>query len=351
MGKQEVLFYENKGWGISVLNRPEALNALNLDMVRMLSARLKRWQETPGLNGVVIRGEGRAFCSGGDIKGLLKAVKNNNHALVRDFFREEYSLNRQIRLFPKFYVALLDGIVMGGGAGISIHGVYRIATENTLFAMPETGIGFFPDVGASYFLSRLPGQTGMFLALTGSRIGASDMVYLGLATHCVPSSRIDDVLEALINCDLHEMACREVDPIIKDFSVDPGPSGIKSHRKIIDQCFGESSVERIVGALEEQNDKWAHDIRKEMLSKSPTSLKVTFKLLRNGRELDFDSALKMEYRLSQRMVYHNDYFEGVSSTVIDKSKRPLWDPPSLDTVHDDTVDSLFAPLPEGELEF
>ncbi len=351
MQQGEVLFYEENNWGIIELNRPESLNALNLNMVRRLSSRLAKWEHSADIKGIIIRGKGRAFCAGGDIKSLLEAVKSGNHTLVRDFFREEYSLNRQIHLFPAFYVAFLDGIVMGGGAGISIHGVYRVVTENTLFAMPETGIGFFPDVGASYFLPRLPGQTGMFLALTGSRIGAADMIYLGLATHYVQSNRHEGLAEALMNCESHEMVCREVDPIIREFTSDPGPSKLAEYRDIIDRCFGKNSVEEIVDALDNENHKWASDIRREMLRKSPTSLKVTFRLLKEAKGLDLDSALKTEYRLSQRIVYHNDYLEGVSSIVVDKSKPPGWDPPTLEMVTDEEINSFFEPLPGGELEF
>ncbi len=351
MQEDEIIFHEDNDWGTVLLNRPGALNALNLNMVRRLSKQLVQWERLSSLKGVIIEGKGRAFCAGGDIRSLLEAVKRRNHSLIEGFFREEYLLNRQIHLYPKFYVALLDGIVMGGGAGLSIHGVYRVVTEKTLFAMPETGIGFFPDVGASYFLNRLPGETGMFLALTGSRIGGEDMVYLGLATHYTFSEQVGKLKEALLNCELHEATCSEVEPIISTFSKTPPPAELSRYQDIIDRCFGKESVEEIVDALDAEKEKWATDVRNEILKKSPTSLKITFRLLQEARNLDFDSALRLEYRLSQRIVYGNDYSEGVSAIVIDKNRRPRWSPASLEKVSEKLVDSFFDPLPNGELEF
>jgi len=292
--KDEVISQEKKNWGIVKLNRPKALNALNLNMVRMLFAGLKQWETLPEIKGVIIKGDGRAFCAGGDIKELLGAVENSS-ALIKDFFREEYMLNRQIHLYPKFYIACLDGIVMGGGAGLSIHGAYRIVTERTVFAMPETGIGFFPDVGASYFLSRLPGETGMFLGLTGTRIGAGDMVYLGLGTHYVPSEKIGELENALLNCELHGSVCQEVEPIINEFAEKPPDADLVRYRDVIDRCFGKNSLEGIIKALADENNPWASKVLEELRKKSPTGLKVTFRLIRKGKDLDFDSSLKLEY--------------------------------------------------------
>lgn len=344
--EDEVIFQEKKNWGIVKLNRPKALNALNLNMVRMLFAGLKQWETLPEIKGVIIKGEGRAFCAGGDIKELLGAVENSS-ALIKDFFRDEYMLNRQIHLYPKVYVACLDGIVMGGGAGLSIHGAYRIVTERTVFAMPETGIGFFPDVGASYFLSRLPGETGMFLGLTGTRIGAGDMVYLGLGTHYVPSEKIGELENALLNCKLHEAVCREVEPIINEFAKKPPDADLVQYREVIDRCFGKDSVEGIIMALSNEDNPWALKVLEELRKKSPTSLKVTYRLIREGKNLDFDSSLRLEYRLSQRMVRHKDYYEGVYAIVVDKTHTPMWEPNSLEKVSDDFIESFFEPLPDG----
>ena len=346
---KEVLFCETNDWGLIILNRPKALNALNLNMIREISDVLIRWKDVESLKGIIIRGKGRAFCAGGDIKELLKASRSNS-SLIKDFFREEYLLNRQIHLYPKFYISFLDGIVMGGGAGISIHGAYRIVTERTLFAMPETGIGFFPDVGAGYFLSRLPGETGMFLGLTGTRIGAGDMIDLGLGTHFVLSEQIGELESGLLKCELHEAACQEVEPIIRGFSRKPPDSQLAPYREVIDRCFGENSLEDVINALNREKNVWATRIVEELMKKSPTSLKVTFRLIRDAKKLDFDSALRLEYRLSQRMVKHVDYHEGVYAIVIDKAHKPKWEPGSIEKVSDEFVDSLFEPL-DDELTF
>ncbi len=234
----EILFDKINDWGIVELNRPRALNALNLNMVRAFSAKLDRWEKDQKVKGVIIKGTGRAFCAGGDV-----------HAL--------------------FYIAILNGITMGGGAGLSLHGAYRIVTKNTLFAMPETGIGFFPDVGGTYFLPRLPGQMGMFLGLSGFHIGPSDMILLGLATNYVPSEKISALESSLINCHLHHSACEEVGPIIKSFSEDPDPALLSEYQDIINRCFSEDSVEEIIFCLKEKQSDWAKQIDNNSLPNVP----------------------------------------------------------------------------------
>ncbi|MGE0095879.1 MAG: enoyl-CoA hydratase/isomerase family protein [Alphaproteobacteria bacterium] len=341
----EILFEMKGGVGLVTLNRPRALNALTLAMVRVLDARLRAWASESEVRCVVIRGAGdRAFCAGGDIRALYDSGRSKSDTLTADFYREEYRLNRLIKRYPKPYVALIDGVVMGGGVGVSVHGSHRIATERTLFAMPETGIGLFPDVGGSYFLPRCPGRVGFYLGLTGARIGAADCVYAGIATHHVPTGDLDELVDALCEGGA-------VTETLARFVADPGISSLARDRADIDRCFAATSVEAIQEALEIDGSAWAKIARAAMDEKSPMCEKVTLRQLERGAAMPFEDCMVMEFRLSQRAMAAHDFYEGVRAAVIDKDRAPKWRPASLAEVCESDVEAWFLPLPGGDLEF
>lgn len=332
--------------GVITLNRPKALNALTLDAVRAMRAALDAWVHDPAVTRVVIEGAGeKAFCAGGDIRKLVEAGKAGRRAEAEAFWREEYELNALIESYPKPYVALIDGIVMGGGVGVSLHGSHRVAGERFLFAMPEVGIGFFPDVGASWVLPRLPGRTGLYLALTGARLKQADALALGLATHAVGATAMAEIRAGLI-------AGEDVDSLLGRFLHDPGPAAIERSAATIDACFGEGSVEAIVAALERTaaaGDAPAQEILDLMRGKSPTSQKIAFEQMRRGAGLSFPEAMRMEFRIVSRILDGHDFFEGVRAVLIDKDHAPRWAPARLEDVTPDMVEAYFAPLGEREL--
>lgn len=343
----EVLFEAKGGVGLITLNRPQALNALTLAMVRALDARLRAWASDPAVRCVVIQGAGdRAFCAGGDIRALYDSGKSKSGTLTADFYREEYRLNRLIKRYPKPYVALIDGVVMGGGVGVSVHGSHRIATERTLFAMPETGIGLFPDVGGSYFLPRCPGRVGFYLGLTGARIKAADCLYAGIATHHVPFGALDELVDAL-----RRNPDGMVTDIVTRFATTVGAASLESDYAAMDRCFSAPTVEAIQAALEIDGSEWAKGARTAMGEKSPTCEKVALRQLERGATLPFEDCMVMEFRLSQRAMAAHDFYEGVRAAVIDKDRAPKWRPASLADVSEDDVAAWFAPLPGGDLNF
>lgn len=343
-GMDDILFETRGALGLVTLNRPKALNALTLDMIYALTDRLGEWAEDLNIAAVLVHGAGeKAFCAGGDIRALYQQGAAGEE-FARRFFRDEYRLNRMIYRYPKPYVALIDGIAMGGGVGVSVHGSHRVVCDTTLFAMPETGIGMFPDVGGSYFLPRCPGEIGMFLGLVGKGLKAADCLYAGIAEANVPLSRHDELVAALAGG-------QDVDAALAALHEDPGPAPMGEHRGTIDRCFAGGSVQRIAAALAAEGTSWAEAIRDEMLRKSPFALSVAHRQLRRGRELDFEDCMAMEYRVSQRVVHSHDFREGVRAVIIDKDQNPDWDPPSLAEVEDSAVEACFAPLAEGELTF
>lgn len=338
----DVLFERRGALGLITLNRPQALNALTLAMIHAMTRQLEAWAGDAGVAAVLIHGAGdKAFCAGGDIRAL---VEPDNAAYIKGFFADEYRLNRLIFRYPKPYVALIDGIAMGGGVGVSVNGGLRIATEATLFAMPETGIGMFPDVGGSYFLPRCPGETGMYLGLTGARLGAADCLYAGIADgHVAPAK------QAVM---IERMAAGEApDAVLRDLSGPPDAAPLAEQRAAIDRCFGGDSVEEIVVALEQESGVWAVRTLEALESKSPFALKVALRQLRLGRALDFEACMAMEYRLSQRVVPGHDFREGVRAAVVDKDRAPRWQPQTLAAVSEEMVVACFAPLGENELVF
>jgi enoyl-CoA hydratase len=311
---------------------------------------LAAWAADGKVHAVVLSGAGeRAFCAGGDVRAVWQAGKAKQD-LTASFFRLEYRMNRRIKTLPKPHIALLDGVTMGGGVGISVHGSHRIATERTLIAMPETGIGLFPDVGATYFLSRLPGGLGLYLGLTGVRMKAADAVYAGFATDYVPSARLDKLMSALGAA--KKASNEDLTALIREFAEEPGPAPLASKRAAIGRCFMQETLDDVLDALTHEPDDWSDETLKILKTRcSPTSLKVTFEALRRASKMDFDAAMVMEYRLSQAFMAGHDFYEGIRALLIDKDNKPAWDPATLGGVTKDIVEAHFVSPAAGELTF
>lgn len=333
----DILFETQGAAGLITLNRPKALNSLNLDMVRAMRAQLKAWESDPAIGCVVIRGAGdRAFCAGADIRALRQSsIEGTSYAL--DFLREEYLLNSLIKHYPKPYISLIRGICMGGGMGLSVHGGYRIASSSAIFAMPETAIGFFPDVGGSYFLARCPGQLGLYFGLTGERLNATDAIYARLATHWIPSDEWPVLLEALANGD-------DPNDLFSEMGRRPQNSPLSERRTKIDRIFGTTSVEDILTLLDRDDKEWSHDCAALMRTRSPSSLKIAYGQIRNGKQLSFDDCMKMEFRIAHRITKSADFVEGVRAVIVDKDNAPKWQPATLEAVSDSAVQAYFEPV-------
>jgi enoyl-CoA hydratase len=351
MGAAEEILFERRGrLAIVTLNRPKALNALSQGMCQALFDGFQSWQDDSGTQVVVIKGEGeRAFCAGGDIRAIYDLLDAAGAEAAVGFYALEYPMNARLHRFAKPYVALLDGITMGGGVGVSVHGSHRVATERTLFAMPETGIGFFPDVGATYVLPRLGGGLGLYLGLTGARLKAADCLEAGLATHYVPGGRLPALEQALAEADLSGDAHAAVDAVLGQFAGDPGPSFLAELRPCIDACFDQPSLAAVLDALAREETGWGRAELDQLGSKSPTSLAVTFRQLRAGDTLDFEAAMRLEYRLVHRFVAGHDFREGVRALLVDKDNTPEWRPARLQDIAVADLDAYFAPLPHGDL--
>ncbi|XP_030614639.1 3-hydroxyisobutyryl-CoA hydrolase, mitochondrial [Archocentrus centrarchus] len=348
----EVLLEKVGRAGVITMNRPKVLNALNLTMIRQIYPQLKKWESDNDTDIVIIRGAGdKAFCAGGDIRAVTEAGKVGD-SLAQDFFREEYILNNAIGSCQKPYIALIDGITMGGGVGLSVHGRFRVATEKTLFAMPETAIGLFPDVGGGYFLPRLQGKLGLFLALTGFRLKGRDVQRAGVATHFVESKKIPDLEKELMDLKLPsaEDVSRVLDSYQNQSSLDAEkPFILKKHLSDIDRLFSSSSVEGIMKNLKTDGSEFAKKQAETLSKMSPTSLKITFKQLQVGASLTLQDVLVMEYRLSQACMRGCDFYEGVRAVLIDKDQNPKWNPSTLEEVSDQMLEQCFSSLGEKDL--
>jgi enoyl-CoA hydratase len=339
----EILFEVRGAIGLVTLNRPKALNALTHDMCLKMKVQLDAWAGDAAVKAVAVQGAGeRAFCAGGDIRSLYESGKAGTPYAL-DFYRDEYVLDATIKHYPKPYIALISGIVMGGGVGVSVHGSRRIADETTTFAMPETGIGLFPDVGGSHFLPRCPGETGMYLALTGARLKTADCLYAGIATHFVPAAKRATLIERLA-------AGAAPDAALEGLHEDVPDTFLKDHRAAIDAIFAKESVEAVLAALDADHTDWSRDTAKTIRAKSPTSTKLAFRQLREGAKREFDDCMRMEYRMVNRIVAGRDFYEGVRATIIDKDGAPKWDPADLAGVSDAAVDAYFAPIGDKELK-
>ncbi|MDQ0463233.1 enoyl-CoA hydratase [Caulobacter ginsengisoli] len=339
----EVLARIESGVGRVTLNRPAALHALTTNMCRLITAALLDWRGDDAVHCVLIDHAGeRGFCAGGDIRMLAESGAGDGK-LAREFFFTEYRLNQLLFAYPKPVCAVMDGVTMGGGVGLSMPASVRIATERTTFAMPETGIGLFPDVGGGWFLPRLPGKTGLWLALTGARIKAADCARLGVATHFMPFDQVADFKKALAE---HPGSLVGA---LAHFVDDAGPAPIEPHLADIDRLFGGASVEAIFADLEADGGDWALAQLATLKTKSPQTLKVAFRQLSEGGALGlFADNMAMEYRIGARVVQRHDFLEGVRAVIVDKDNAPRWDPADLAGVTPALLDQIFAPLPADE---
>jgi enoyl-CoA hydratase len=331
--------------GRLTLNRPAALHALNLEMCRLMIDAVQVWRRDPGIKAILIDHSGeRGFCAGGDIRMLAESGAGDG-AQAREFFFTEYQLNALLMELrhEKPVIVVMGGVTMGGGVGISMPARYRIATERTTFAMPETGIGLFPDVGGGWHLPRLHGKVGLWLALTGARLKAADCELLGIATDVIESARVAEFKAAVV-----------ADPdglerILTEMEVDPGRAPVSDHRDAIDRLFGHDSVEAIFAALEADGSEWAMAQLATLKTKSPQTLKVAFRQLRQGAEMTrFSDNMVMEFRIGARVVQRHDFIEGVRAVIIDKDNAPRWDPATLEGVTPAILDAIFAPLTPPE---
>ena len=345
MDATDHILFERRGLaGVVTLNRPQALNALSHSMVKALAAQLAAWAEDPDVATVVIRGKGRAFCSGGDIRAAYEIGRRGPPPV--DFFRDEYRLNAAVRHFPKPYVALVQGYAMGGGAGVSIHGSHRVFAEDAVFAMPETGIGFFPDIGGSYFLSRMPASIGIYCALAAARLARGDSLHTGIATHAVPFAKFDALADALA-----EEA--DVDTVLAAFAEPPpGPETLGAVDGLLAEIFGTGSVEAILARLDRVEgphalfaDRAAAAIR----TKSPTSLRIALRQVRAASELDFDDCIRLDFRIASEILAGHDFYEGVRAALVDKDGAPHWRPAALGAVDERAIERHFLPPAGGDL--
>ena len=334
----DILFERRGAAGVVTLNRPKALNAVTHEMVRALARQLAAWANDGAVTRVVITAAGeRAFSAGGDIRALYDLGRAGRQEEALGFFREEYTLNTAIKRYRKPYISLIDGIVMGGGFGVSVHGSHRVAGDRFQFAMPEVGIGFFPDVGGTWVLPRMPDQIGTWCALTGDRLKTADAVATGIATHHVRSDRFADLADALCGN-------VSVDATLASFAT-PGTEGpVTARREPIGRLFAAPCVEDILTALDQADDEWAHATAATIRTKSPTSLKLALAQLRRGIDWSFEQCMQAEMRIVSRIVHDDDFYEGVRAVIVDKDNAPRWNPATLVAVTDAEVERHFAPL-------
>ncbi len=339
----DILFTREGRAGRIRLNRPKAIHALTLDMCGAMIAKLAAWRTDPTVDIVLVdHAEGRGFCAGGDVRMLAESGAGDGSD-ARAFFHEEYRLNHLMFSYAKPIVAFTDGITMGGGVGISQPAKYRVATENTRFAMPETAIGLFPDVGGGWYLSRLEGRAGQFLALTGARMDGAECLYLGLATHYVPADALADVKTRIAD------APDRVEGILGAASVTPPSARIADNQVLLNKLFASDVYEEILAALEADGSPWATKERDTLGTKSPQACKVSLRLLHAGAGLtDFADEMRMEYGVGTHVVQRHDFAEGVRAVLIDKDNAPRWNPATPEAVTDHLLDTIFAPLPDAE---
>lgn len=336
----DIFFEVKNNLGIIILNRPQSLNALSRDMFLLLQERLTNWKKDNAIKAVLIRANGeKAFCAGGDIKAIYENRQKSADEIAR-YFRIEYDINRMIADFGKPYIALLHGITMGGGVGVSIHGSHCVASENLRWAMPETLIGFFPDVGASYYLSRLPNHIGTYLALTGNSVDAAQALQLHFIHAIVPFNQFDLLEKKLSETAFEENDFDIVTKIIRGFAI-RRESQAFSHAQAIQTCFAFETIEAIFAALSQQKTDWSLHVLSELQKRSPTSLKVTLQQLKRARQKTVHEVLEMDFHIAHRMLTQHDFFEGVRAAVIDKDKNPKWEPATLEVIPEHVIQSYF----------
>jgi len=332
------------GVAILTLNRPHHLNAINMTMFYQMWILLKKWAIDPNITSVVVRGSGgKSFCAGGDV---LDVVKNRgNDDFMHEVYRCEYVVDQLIYNYPKPFIPLMSGIVMGGGAGISVHAHgRRIVTESTLFAMPETALGLFPDIGASHFLSRMPGPIGYYISLTGSRLTAADALYTGIADYFLESEELENFINAI--CD-----GEDPDSAIKRFESNPGPSSLAHHFDIINAHFNADNLAEILNNLESDTTSWAREILKKIRSMCPFSQVVTFENIKRSKGQELEHCLVTDFRIAIHLMKRNDYFEGARAILIDKDRVPIWSPKIIEDVSHEEIEACFASLGKSDLKF
>ncbi|WP_282204585.1 enoyl-CoA hydratase/isomerase family protein [Kitasatospora fiedleri] len=342
-GTEEVLVQREGRTGLIVLNRPKALNALTHAMVRRIAGALDDWERDDRVTTVVVTGAGgRAFCAGGDIVAIHRAATGGDPGAAEEFWRDEYRLNARIARYPKPYVAVMSGIVMGGGVGVSAHGSVRIVTGTTRIAMPETGIGFVPDVGGTYLLALAPGELGTHLALTAGSADAGDALLCGLADHYVPAERLPALLDDLAELSVHDALARYAAPA--------PPADLGRHREWIDHCYAAGTVEEILHRLRNSGEATARQAADRITANSPSAVKATLTALRRARALGpLEAVLDQEYRTSCAALTTPDLAEGIRAQVIDKDRAPRWNPATLEAVTPAAAARYFAPLGDREL--
>jgi enoyl-CoA hydratase len=339
----DVLISVDRGVGRIRLNRPKAIHALTTQMCDTMSQALLRWRDDPAVELVLIdHAEGRGFCAGGDVVMLARSG-NEDGELAKHFFFAEYRLNHLLFTYPKTTIAIMDGITMGGGVGISQPCDFRIATHATRLAMPETGIGLFPDVGGGWYLSRLPGRVGQFMALTGARLDGAECRYLNLATHYVEQTELDELVERIMKAPGRAKGALGA-------AATPVPDArIEQSLPQITRLFASDRLENILAALNDEDSDWAKTELATLQSKSPLSCKVSLQLLAEGADrASFADEMRAEYALATRVVRTHDFREGVRALLIDKDNSPQWDPATPEEVTDEMLDVLFEPLPPSE---
>ena len=324
----DILFSEIDQTGIIKLNRPKALNALNLEMAKKFYDKLLEWEENNNISRVILYGEGKHFCAGGDVKSLVLAGKKNQ--LKYDFFKIEYQLNYLISQFSKEFLSIWHGVVMGGGVGLSIYGDHRLVTDNSKFAMPEASIGFFPDVGGSYFLSNLPGNIGKYVGLTGDVLNVNELIFFGLATHYINLNDIEDVKENFIN---------NGNILSDNYEVENDTNIIRNIDQINELFDG--NIKKIIANLKNNNSEFSKKILDILSNKCPMSLAITTKLIDDAKGRSLKECLEIEFQLSQKIVYRDDFDNGVTSLLISKDHNPIWQPSNIDEINIDELNNYF----------
>ncbi len=339
----EIRFERRGRAGVVILDRPKALNALTLPMVRAMYAQMADWAGDATVAHVVLTSTSeKAFCAGGDIRRIHDMGKAKE-AGVTDFFHDEYRLNTQIHRWPKPFTSLIDGICMGGGVGLSAHAPWRVGSEKTLFAMPEVGIGFFPDVGGTHMLARFPGETGAWVAMTGGRLKTADAFHVGFLTHVVESARMAELLSALTKVD-------DPAPVLDAFHRDPGIAPVAARRAVIDRLFGGDDAAAILARLtaeEGPDGDWAKATAAEISSKSPTSVAIALHQVRIGGSLSFEECMRTEFRIVSHILAGNDFYEGVRSVLIDRDNAPRWAPARFADLDRAAIEAHFTTVPPG----
>lgn len=325
------------------LNRPKALHALTTAMCEGVLGALEAWRADGAVQAVMIdHAEGRGFCAGGDIRMLAESGAGDGVA-ARGFFRTEYRMNHRLHAYAKPIAAFMDGVTMGGGVGVAMPCRFRVATENTRFAMPETSIGLFPDVGGGWYLSRLPGRIGQYVALTGHRLDGAECLALGLATHYLPADRLDEAKRRIA------ADPQGIEAVLDDLSAPAPDARIVAHRGAIDRLFASDRLEDIFAALEADGGEWAAQQLATLRTKSPQAMKVSLKLLLESLTIGtFEDEMRMEYAVAGRVVQRHDFTEGVRAVIVDKDNQPRWEPATPEGVTDHVIDQIFAPLPDAE---